>query len=75
MISLSLKRICDHPKFFKLSIITFWTKFGNKLSCRLRLQLYLIFFLLNVNFDKCTIGLHFLLYFPYLQNLKKIKDQ
>ena len=25
------------------------------------LQLYLIFFLLNVNFDKFTIGLHFLL--------------
>ena len=32
-------------------------------------------FLLHVNFDKSTVGLHFLLNPPYLQNLKMIKDQ
>ena len=45
---------------------------------RLKLQAYnsiQYIFLLDVNFDKFTIGLHFLLYPPCLQNFKKIKYQ
>ena len=32
-------------------------------------------FLLDVNFDKFTIGLHFLLYLSLLKIFQKIKDQ
>ena len=42
------------------SAISFGTKFDNNLYS-LKLQLYLIFFLLNVNFNKFTIVLHFFL--------------
>ena len=46
-------------KFFKPNIIDFWEKFGIKLGYRLRIQLHLIFFLLDVNFHKSIIDLHF----------------
>ena len=36
------------------------TKFSYKISCSFRLQLYSIFFSLEVNFDKSTFGLYFL---------------
>ena len=42
------------------------TKFRYKIGCSLKLQLYSIFFLLEVNFDKFTIGLHLLLIFSIL---------
>ena len=48
-------------KFFKPNIIDFWVKFGIKLGYRLRIQLHLIFFLLDVNFHKSIIDLHFFL--------------
>ena len=44
MIFLPSKKICDNPKFFRLNKIKLWTKFGNKLGCKLSLQLHLIFF-------------------------------
>ena len=47
--------------FFGLISIFFRTKFSYKISCSLRLQTYLISFLLDVNFDKSTIRLHLLL--------------
>ena len=37
------------------------TKFSYKIGCNLRLQPYSIFFLLEVNFNKSTIGLHLFL--------------
>ena len=48
-------------KFFKPNIIDFWEKFGIKLGYRLRIQLHLIFFLLDVNFHKSIIDLYFFL--------------
>ena len=48
--------------FFKPNIIKLLTNFGNKLGCKLILQLHSIFFfLLDVNFDKFIIELHVLL--------------
>ena len=47
--------------FFKPNIIKLLKNFGNKLRCKLIVQLHSIFFLLDVNFDKFTIELHFLL--------------
>ena len=55
------KKIVTPLNFFRLNIFKLWTKFGNKFGCRLKLQLHLIHFLLDVNFVKFTIGLHFLL--------------
>ena len=59
MIFFPVKKMCYHPKFFRLNIITLWTKFSNKLGCRLILQLDSIFFLLDMNFGKSIIGLQF----------------
>ena len=61
LIFLSLKKFVTMWIFFKPNVIKHWTKFDNKLGCKLRLQLHSIFFLLDVNFDKSTFGLHFLL--------------
>ena len=52
------------------------TKFSYKIGCNLRLQPYSIFFLLEVNFDKSTIELHFLrisfMLAKYLKNERSI---
>ena len=69
-----LKKI-DHSNFFRPNIIKFWTKFGNKLGCILKQQLHSIFFffilLLDVNFDKSTIELHFFLISSVFANFQK----
>ena len=57
MIFLPLKKFVIILNFLRPNIIKLWTKFDSKLGCsNLRLQLYLIFFLLIMNFDKSTIG-------------------
>ena len=49
-------------KFFRPNVIKFWTKFGNKFGCTLKVTTSLnIFFFLDVNFDNSTIELHFFL--------------
>ena len=51
MIFLSLKKLCDNPKFFfKPNITKLWTKLDNKLSCKLRLQVHSIFFYIGCEF-------------------------
>ena len=54
--------------FCRSNIIKLWTKFGNKLDYSLvdkgynstsYIYIYIFFFLLDVNFDKSTIGLPF----------------
>ena len=57
----------------KYQFIIVKTKFNYKLFCSQWLQLLLNIFLLDMNFDKYTIELHFFLYLLYLQNFK-IKD-
>ena len=69
MILLSLKIFVTTLKFFWLNIINFWTKFGNKLDCRLRLQLHSIY--IYVNCEKFIIGLHFLLISSIFAKFKK----
>ena len=69
----SLKNICDCPKFLRSNIIKFWTKLGIKIGYRLRLQLHSIYFLLDVNFVKFTIGLDFLLISSILAKFQKDK--
>ena len=72
MIFLPLKKFVIILNFLRPNIIKLWTKFGNKLGCSsLRLQLYLIYiFLLIMNFDKSTIGLHILLISSILVNFQ-----
>ena len=74
MILLSLKIFVTTLKFFWLNIINFWTKFGNKLYCRLRLQLhsiYIYIYIYYVNCEKFIIGLHFLLISSIFAKFKK----
>ena len=52
-------------------MIILWTKFSNKLDCRLRLQLHSKKKLLDMNFGKSTIGLHFFLKFSILAKFQK----
>ena len=66
MIFLPLKKCVTTLNFFRSNIIKLWTKFSNKLGCRLRLQLHLIFFLLDMNFNNSTIRLHFFSYILYV---------
>ena len=74
MIFFTFKKNCDHPKFFfRFNIMKLWTKLDKKLCYKLNIQFHLIFLLLDVNFDKSTIELHFLLYHPCSQNFNKIK--
>ena len=55
MIFLAVKKYVTTLNFVRPNIIKLWTKFSNKLGCKLRIQLHLIFFLLDMNFDKSTI--------------------
>ena len=48
-------------KFFRPNIIKLCTKFSNKFDYILTLQLHSNIFLLDVNFEKSTIEIHFLL--------------
>ena len=61
--------------FVRVNIINFWTKFDNKLDYRLRLQIHSIFFLLDVNYNKFTIELHFFLISSIFVKFQKVKDQ
>ena len=77
MTFLPLKKFVTTLNLFRPNVIKFWTKFGNKFGCRLRLQphliyiyIYIFFFLLDVNFDKFTIGLHFFLISFILENFQ-----
>ena len=58
-----------------LNVINFWTKFGKKLDCTLRLQLHsiYIYIYMDVNCDKSPLDYIFFLYPLYLQNFKKNK--
>jgi len=59
MIFFTLKKKCVTTlNYFRPNIIKFWTKFSNKLSCKLKLQLHSIFFLLAMNFNNYRIRLH-----------------
>ena len=65
MIFLLLKKYVTTLNIFRLNIIKFWTKFCNKLDCKLKLQLhsiYIYIYIFDVNFDKSTIELHFFSY-------------
>ena len=59
MIFFPLKKIITTLNSFRPNIIKVWTKFRNKIGCRLKLQLHSIYFLLDVNVDKLTFELHF----------------
>ena len=77
MIFLPLKKCVTTLNFFKLNIIKLQTKFSNKLTqLQTKATTSLDIFLMDTNFDKSTIRLHFVfLYPPCLQNFKKIRDQ
>lgn len=53
-------------------IMLLWTKFDNKLDRNLKTTILLDIFLLDVNLDKFTSGLHFLLISFIFVKLKKI---
>ena len=74
MIFLPLKKCVTTLNFFKLNIIKLWTKF-NYIGLNLIVDTRYIF-LMDSNFDKSTIRLHFFFLYPsYLQNFKKIKNK
>ena len=71
MIFFSLKKFVIALNSFRPNIIKVWTKYCNKIGCTLRLQLHLIYFLLDVNFDQSTFELHFLLIFSIFAKFQK----
>ena len=74
MIFLPLKKCVTTLNFFKLNIIKLWTKF-NYIELNLIVETRYIF-LMDTNFGKSTIRLHFFFLYPScLQNFKKINDQ
>ena len=76
IIILPLRKCVTTLNFFKPNIIILRTKFSNKLTwLQTKTTSPLNIFLLNMNFDKFTIRLHFFLYPPYLLNFMMIKDQ
>ena len=76
MIFLLLKKYVTTLNIFRLNIIKFWTKFCNKLDCRLKLQLhsiYIYIYFIGLNFDKSTIELHF--YFHISSMLAELQSK
>ena len=59
----------NHKAIVKIYHMCNQIKFSYKLCCSLKLQLYSIYFLLDVNFNKLIIKLHFLLVFFMLAKL------
>ena len=78
----TLKKFCDQLNFFFFTIflkpntIQLWTKFGDKLGCKLRPQFHSIYFFYWMQILKnLPLDYIFFLYPPYLQNFKKNQNQ